>query len=394
MQFIQERRRLILLVLVVVLLLCLVAVAAFNLLQSGGNDVADQPPTAIVEPTDEGSEVVITAEVSTPTPTRVIEEEPTQEATEESTQDVEPTAEPTPDLAIAATASEFSAPAVEFIEVHQVEEILENSGFEEGFSETTGVGLNWQGFASDSAVVTFSPEAEGPFVYDGSGAQRFSVQEAILTNRYVGIYQTVDVVAGEAYSLTIRGQVRTMFGNVNDSGYGYRVQYAVDKTGGQDWQAITDTAWVELPWGEEKLDTSQVSFSEYSTSFVAESDQATVFIRGWNKWADPKLVEYTLDSLSLVGPSPNNVEMVAMTVPGSGDGAMTTSDGGEMTASAGEATTSSTMASDGSNQPIDQALPVTGIHDNVNILTDGRFWGAIMVLTLLALGAVYQAKRR
>ena len=40
----------------------------------------------------------------------------------------------------------------------------------------------------------------------------------------------------------------------------------------------------------------------------------------------------------------------------------------------------------------DQMLPVTGQDDPASLLYDGRFWGALLIILLLAVGATYRGK--
>lgn len=381
MEKIRENRRLALLVLVVAVMLCLLVVLAINLFFRGGDDVAEQPtPTPTVEATDDGPDVIVTLE-NTPTPTLVIIEEPTEEPVPEETDEAppeetdgvepEPTEAPTPE-----PADDFASPPSGVV-IYDTDNLLKNGDFEEGFDEATGAGLHWASVRSGQAVISFSPESAEPFVQSGESAQRISVQEAHQTNQYAVLYQTLDVVPGQSYTLTIHGQIRTFYGDVNGSGYGYRVQYAIDPKGGQNWQAITETAWIELPWGEEKLDTGQVQFSEFSEQITMDeaSDQITLFIRTWNKWADPKLVEYTLDNLSFTGAVPNSATPIMA----------------EADAPAGDGT----AAEPGNDEEmIDRPLPVTGTGDGASFLADARFWGGVIILLVLTLGAVYQARWR
>ena len=376
MQFIRERRRLVLLVLVVLVLLCLVGAFFINQFYSGGDGVAADTPTPAATPTEEGPVVIVTPEdEATATPTRVIDEEPAEEPTAEATEVAsEPTEEPTPVLATSTPTDADFVPAPPDTEsvpaVLQTGDILKNGGFEEGFDDL-GVGADWQYFKTDGAVISFSGETIENLIQAGSKAQRISVDQAFQADRYAGIYQTLEVVPDETYTFTIYGQTRTFFGDVEQSSYGYRVQYAVDFAGGDDWQQIPVEDWVELPWGEEAIDASEPTLSEYSVEITPTSNQMTLFVRVWNKWPDPGLVEYTLDSLSVVGP-----------IPGTAVASTTAS----TTSSSDSSTTTSTE-----QEMIDQPLPVTGTQGISNFMGDARFWGGILVLVLLAVGAVYRA---
>lgn len=216
----------------------------------------------------------------TPTPTRVLVE--AGEA---------PIPQPTPTSATSAVV-EVSQPVIS--------ELVRNGGFEAGFEEHN-LGLGWSSFHNGSAIFEFLDETWPPAVFDGEHAQRIQVREASQPDRHAGIYQTVDVIPGETYELSLYGQIRTGEGSVRSSQYGYRVQLGIDYEGGQDWTAVGD--WIELPWDEQRFNSDFLFFYDYITPVVATDSRLTLFIRTWNKWADPGQVEYTLDAISLRGPA-------------------------------------------------------------------------------------------
>jgi hypothetical protein len=41
---------------------------------------------------------------------------------------------------------------------------------------------------------------------------------------------------------------------------------------------------------------------------------------------------------------------------------------------------------------VDKGLPTTGADEGQTVVQDGRFWGGLLILLLLAAGAVYRAK--
>ncbi|RMF05360.1 MAG: hypothetical protein D6768_01290, partial [Chloroflexi bacterium] len=272
-----------------------------------------------------------------------------------------PTVLPSPTPLPTQPAAAASGPT--YIEVNQTGELLQNGGFEEGFAGN-GVGLGWQGFHTGDAQINFSAESAGPFVRSGSSAQRISIDQTWQPDQFGGIFQTVEVVPGEPYTVTVHGQIRSSFGSVEASSYGYRLQMALDDGGGQNWQAISSTGWIELPWPEQNLQGSEFTFSEHSIQFTPDTDSVTLFIRGWNKWPNGTLGEYTLDDVSMFGPQPGQVQLVEVPAPAGG-------------------------------QPmVDKPLPETGFGDDYHLAGDGRFWGAVLVLLMLAGGALLQAKRR
>lgn len=365
--------RYILIGVVVVALLCLVLILFYNIFTGGGEDVANNTPAPVPTKTAAEPEVIVTPEEAekTPTPTRVISDQPTEPAgtpsageptTEPTTQPTtEPTTEPTTQPGGEASStrppngsSSTDVSGVSAVVEPRVDNLVENGDFEEGFSDQ-GVALHWHNFKNDSVIAAFSAEQPGPYVKSGDSAQRISLAEATQADRYAGIYQTVAVIPNQRYGLGLHGQIRTGFGDIEHSSYGYRMEYAIDPKGGTDWQDIPAEDWVELPWDEQLLNTPNVEFLEYSTVITPTSDELTIFVRAWNKWADPGLAEYTLDSISLVGPVPGSMTETQEAL-------------------------------------VDGGLPTTGIGDAGSFIGDGRFWGAILILLLLAVGAIYRGK--
>jgi len=349
-------RRFLLIGVVALALICLVAILIYRILNPGGDDVAGGTPTSTPEPT-EGPTVIATIEDEpTVTPTRVISEqpeepstdEPTMEATEAATAVAGTPGPPTPFASPTGGADEGISLTAPMAPAN----VLENGDFEKGVDEQ-GVALNWHSFTNGGAVVSYSAETSDPHVRSGTTAQRISIAQASQQSRYAGIYQPVEVKSGQPYTLTLHGQIRTGLGDIQASGYGYRMQYAIDYKGGVNWQAIPDEDWVELPWDEQGLDAADVEFLSYETAITPTSDELTLFIRGWNKWADPGLAEYTLDDLTLVGRPAAPV--------------MVTENG-------------------------ETLIPETGAGDTLSLLADGRFWGAMLILLLLAGGAIYRGR--
>jgi len=190
--------------------------------------------------------------------------------------------------------------------------IILNGGFEEGFQPEFGVGFGWGGFSNGNAVVGWNGEAWDQAVVAGKYAQMIEISNSTDLNRYAGIYQTVAVVPGEQYRLTINGIIRSDEGDIEVSDYGYRFQYAIDQSGGSSWELLGDEAWVELPWDEQPLyDPLNGAYrvDSYDTTITAESDKLTLYIRGWKKWINPGSGIFDLDEISLVGPVPANVDL-------------------------------------------------------------------------------------
>lgn len=357
-------RRFLLIGLVFILLICLVGILIYRVMtENGGDEVAVETP--IPGPTEALPTVVATVEEEpTPSPTRVIAEEPAEEPADQPaaapTATPPPGPSPTPTPAIPPTplsqptsAADLSLPVR--AKPAPPENLLANGDFEEGFNDQ-GVGLNWQSFTNGGAIVSFSGEVPGPYVKSGDSAQRISIAQASEPDRYGGIYQQVEVSPSQPYTLEVHGQIRSSFGDIQASSYGYRMQYAIDQSGGENWRQLPAEAWVELPWDEQLLGSPDVKFLAYTTVITPTTAQVTLIVRGWNKWSDLGLAEYTLDSLSLIGPSTAPPLLAAEEGPDDGDA----------------------------------LIPVTGENGPANLLSDGRFWGAVLILLLLAGGAMYR----
>lgn len=354
-----QNRRILLIGVVALALIGLVAILIYRILNPGGDDVAGGTPTLTPEPTEGPTVIATIEEEATVTPTRVISEqpeEPTEEATTELTGEATEAATavagtpvpPTPFASPTGNSVEGVSSGAPSVPVN----VLQNGDFEQGFDEQ-GTALHWQSFTNGGAVVSYSAELNDPHVRSGEAAQRISIAQASQQSRYAGIYQTVEVKAGQPYTLTLHGQIRTGLGDIQASGYGYRMQYAIDFNGRTNWQAIPEENWVELPWDEQRLDAADVEFVPYETTITPSSEALTLFIRGWNKWAEAGLAEYTLDDLSLAGRPAGPV----------------------MTVENGET-----------------LIPETGAGDALSLLADGRFWGAMLILLLLAAGAIYRGR--
>jgi len=193
-------------------------------------------------------------------------------------------------------------------------DILVNGGFEVGFGPD-GVASGWQRFDNGGPVsYAWVDETWPKAVAEGSHAQLIIIDSTnwfpTQADRYAGIYQTVVVIPGQTYQLTIRALIRTTEGNATASGYGYRVQYGVDPRGGRDWRAVAQ--WVDLGVNQEYPVNAPGQYAIFTTAITASSDRLTLFIRAWKKWAHPNRVFLLdIDAVSLKGPAPTQVAAVA-----------------------------------------------------------------------------------
>jgi hypothetical protein len=189
-------------------------------------------------------------------------------------------------------------------------ERLTNGSFEEGFHSTPAgfVGDGWQWFHNGGqATYGFYDDTWAPVVYDGQHSQLLEINTfgrgASDADRYSGIYQTVAVIPGETYELSLHGMLRALEDDPDRTGYNYRVQYGVDFSGGTDWMAVAN--WVEIPWNTVHPRLTPGSMESYSTNIKATSTRMTLFVRVWKKWGTvSRELDVNLDAISLKGALP------------------------------------------------------------------------------------------
>lgn len=192
-----------------------------------------------------------------------------------------------------------------------IQNLIVNGGFEGGFQEEFGVAYGWGGFSNGNAVVGWNFDDWEAVVVNGKYSQRIEITDAQALNRYAGIYQIIPVVPGQQYKLTIKGLIRSSEGDIAQSDYGYRLQYAIDQKGSTAWELVNESAWNELPWDEQPMTGppgGAFNIDTYETTITAQSDKLTLFIRGWKKWINQGSGVYNLDEISFVGPAPEGFQ--------------------------------------------------------------------------------------
>jgi hypothetical protein len=185
--------------------------------------------------------------------------------------------------------------------------LLVNGGFEAGFQSEFGVGYGWGAFSNGNATIGWKADTWAPVLIAGKNAQLIEIKSATERDRYAGIYQTIAVVPGQQYKLTIKGLIRSEEGDVQKSNYGYRLQYGLDDQGGTAWELLNENNWQEIQWDEQPLNdplNGAYRFETFETTITARSDKLTLFIRAWKKWINDGVGLYDLDEVSLVGPAP------------------------------------------------------------------------------------------
>ncbi len=344
----KEKKNTWIIILAVVLGIAIIALLATiiyrGIISRSGTDVSTtEPAETTVAVATETVAKTTDSEKATAVPTKAIED---QTSTATNT----PTTAPSNSTAAATLAPKKDTTSTEHADTleAQIVNVVENGGFEWDFGED-GVASPWERFSNGGAKYIFMPEPWDRAIRNGDQAQRITIYEAHLPNRYAGIYQRFPVESGQTYQLTLYGQIRSGVGDIDLSQHGYKMQYAVDWAGGVDWQAVPEDEWVELPWDEQLLDGADVEFLKYNTEMIPPNSRMTLFIRAWNKWPDPVEAQYTLDTLSLVGPKPQQVLL-------------------------------------------DQGLPPSGGVIESVLPTDPIFWGSLLFLLFLVGGAAWRFK--
>ena len=202
---------------------------------------------------------------------------------------------------VAATATPLPTLTVPPLIVPRITiaEVIRNGDFSGEFLRG-GVASEWEVFHNGAATFWCYPDTLRTMTGEVLRSQTLHIHGADLSDRYLGIYQTVDVVPGGVYTFTIAGLVRTPQGDVQQTGYGYRMQVGFDPRGGSNWQDVE--SWIELPWDEQPRDQSSYRTEVFTTNITARQPQLTVFIRAWKKWADAGEGMYDITRVSLVGP--------------------------------------------------------------------------------------------
>jgi hypothetical protein len=166
----------------------------------------------------------------------------------------------------------------------------------------------------------------------------------------LGVYQTVNVVPGQTYRFTMDAVILVQPGARIDepNAQNHTFELFFDQAGGTDWTEIPFEQWTNVALREQRLvfDVEEAKeddgkgiadIQRYTTTVTAASNQMTIFITGWRKWANFRSVIFAIDCVSLeplssagvpassqpaaAAPPPaaaptNDVQPVAITEPG------------------------------------------------------------------------------
>jgi hypothetical protein len=314
------KKRAMLAVVVVMLLLVLVACNPF-----GRNKTPAATATVPPPPTETPFPVLPTY---TPTPVP-----PTATpVSEEGAQEAQPTLTPTTQPAEAAVGGEegveegvpIAAPAklmVQVTTVPEIDNVVQNGSFEEGFSEQ-GVAQGWTAFSNGDAGFAWADELQAVNVSHDAHAQLMQIHDPAKPDRFIGIYQTVDVVPGETYTLALHGLIRSSTAGDPKIPYGHRIQWAIDDEGKSNWWEMNGDwgQWTDPGWNDVALDAKNPAMNVYVQQVTPENAKLTLYVRGWTKWPImASQAQFYLDGISLEGPVPGTGE-TRLVSTGGGDG--------------------------------------------------------------------------
>jgi hypothetical protein len=253
---------------------------------------------------DQGTPAVQETPVANATPTSGLAAVPTYTPTPVT---LPPTYTPTPSavetqvpatatITTTATVAVTKAPTATSEPV--IGELLVNGDFEEPFT-AQGTGTGWEKFDNGGGAQFFWGDNDWlPAVSHGEHSQSMKLSNIAEADRYIGIHQTVSVVPGQTYTLTVQGLIRST--EANDGSYGHRMQWGIDSQGGTDWAAVG--AWSDLGWDDQAIDLSSPTIGTYTTTLTSETESLTLFVRGWSKWpVMHSRSEFFVDNVSLTG---------------------------------------------------------------------------------------------
>ncbi len=193
---------------------------------------------------------------------------------------------------------------------YQVGELLFNGGFEQGFVAQEGCGMagnGWGCFTTGGrGGYGFYDEGWDRAVASGNHAQLIEINtkdDFGDENRMAGIYQTVEVIPGETYTLSLQGMIRANDLDAGGDPWRYVMEVGFSHDGGDDWsQAVVQE--IDVGPIQDRVDPSE--YYSAKVQVTAQSHWLTVFISGRMKWGDwRREVDFDVDNVSLMGVVPS-----------------------------------------------------------------------------------------
>lgn len=151
------------------------------------------------------------------------------------------------------------------------------------------------------------------------------IQSSDEQDARIGVFQEVDgLVPGQTYRFSMSGTLQIQSGATTlqpddpeapEQAQNHTIELYFDFTGNTDWQLIPHKNWTQIRWNEEKLEF-QVSqdnddladIYSYETFVTAESNQMTLFLTLWRKWANWRTGIASIDCVALQPATPQMVQ--------------------------------------------------------------------------------------
>ncbi len=198
-------------------------------------------------------------------------------------------------------------------------DVIVNGDFELPWEEDSeGVAPHWEPYANGQAWAGWYEEIWPEAVHTGERAQLMEIfeVEANVQGRVIAIHQTVDVAPNSTYDLEFFAIMRTEAPPHDRNRDDFEMHWGVDYSGEGDYDNVEE--WILIPLEEQfrlgstgEYPDDVPLFYEQVTGTIetGESESITLFIRGLKKWSIPPEVNFDVDDVSLVGPSPD-AEMI------------------------------------------------------------------------------------
>ncbi len=197
-------------------------------------------------------------------------------------------------------------------------------GFEPPDSGQIPVGWNWYKSKTYGKYNIYNNEAFGimcpddfRLFTDGNFSLSFHMQSTDQPDARLGVYQKVKVTPGQSYLFTVSGAIQAQPG-ASSPDINNLMELYFDSTGNTDWQAVPHEKWTQLPWKEQELefkisgpdDPDLAKVQTYYTIVKPKSDQLTIFMHAWRRWANWRTTIFTVDCVMLT--PLNQVDMGAL----------------------------------------------------------------------------------
>jgi hypothetical protein len=166
--------------------------------------------------------------------------------------------------------------------------LLRNGGFEQGF-QSNGVARSWTAFDDGGgAKFSYSSDAWAPVVSEGKYSQLLRIDTIDIAgpaqiNRISGIYQTVRLLPGYIYEMSVDAMMRERTEQPREDPYRKMVGWGYSRNGGTDLAAASFGEW--LPLRDIYPMFQPGKMQSCRTRFEAPSRDVTIWLYAIKKWA-------------------------------------------------------------------------------------------------------------